>query len=281
MGLKVLSLFDGIACGLVALKRAKIDVEQYHAFENDYRCIQVAKFNHPEIIHHGSVINADFSEFENFDLLIGGSPCQGFSIAGGKLAFDDPRSKLYFEFERAKDETSIPYFMLENVVMDPYYINIISTRLGVNQQLLNSNKVSAQVRKRLYWKNWEVPNPYDFGINLQDVLLKDLELIKNYKVNKTPSRDIMWLDGKCKDITDELKSNCLTTKQDRWGNAGLIKFEDYCRYLTPIECERLQTLPDNYTSLSSVNERYKMLGNCWTVNMISWLFWHSPFKIKG
>ena len=90
----------------------------------------------------------------------------------------------------------------------------------------------------------------------------------------------MWLNGKCKNITNSNKSNCLTTKQDRWGNTGLIALEDYCRYLSPIECERLQTLPDDYTKGLSNNERWKVLGNCWTVNTISWLFWHAPFSEK-
>lgn len=276
--MKVLSLFDGIACGLVALKRARIQVFEYHAFEIDHKSIQVAKNNHPEIIHHGSVVGADFSKFKNFDLVIGGSPCQGFSFSGGQLGFDDPRSKLYFEFERAVKEVNPKYFMLENVPMDWSYILTINRRLSVNQIELNSRYVSAQNRRRHYWKNWECSPPYDFKINLQDVLLRDYDLIKNYKVNKTSSRDKMWLEGKCKNITNSEKSNCLTTRQDRWGNARLIEFEDYCRYLTPIECERLQTLPDDYTKGFSQNERYQMLGNGWTVNMIAWLFWNSPFN---
>jgi len=278
LSLKVLSLFDGIACGLVALKRAKINVSEYHAFEIDNSAINIARSNHPEIFHHGSVVNADFTKFRDFDLLIGGSPCQGFSFSGHQLAFDDPRSKLYFEYERAKQETNIKYFMLENVPMDYQHSSFISNRLGVNYVNLNSRLVSAQNRNRLYWANWLIPQPYDFNINLDQVLISDHSYIKNYKVNKTPSRDVMWLKGKCKDITNSDKSNCLTTKQDRWGNAGLIRFEDYCRYLTPIECERLQTLPDNYTSSASDTKRYQLLGNCWTVNMISWIFWNSPFK---
>lgn len=277
MGIKVLSLFDGISCGLVALKRAKIDVSEYHAFEIDTSAIIIAKKNHPEIIHHGTVENADFNKFKGFDLVIGGSPCQGFSFSGDMQGFDDPRSKLYFEFERAVKETNPNWFMLENTPMDYAYILYISERLGVTPDFLNSEKVSAQVRKRYYWKNWNVPTPYDFEIKLKDILITDNSMLKQFKVNKTPSRDKMWLEGKCKNITNSEKSNCLTTKQDRWGNAGLIAFEDYCRYLAPVECERLQTLPDNYTEGFGDTVRYKMLGNCWTVNMIAWLFWHSPF----
>jgi DNA (cytosine-5)-methyltransferase 3A len=275
--MKVLSLFDGIACGLTALKRAKIQVTEYHAFEIDYKAIKVAKNNHPEIIHHGSVINANFKEFEGFDLLIGGSPCQGFSRTGKSLGFDDNRSKLYFEYERAKLEINPKYFLLENVPMRKEWLGIISNRIGVSPHALNSDIVSAQNRWRYYWYNWSVPPPYDFKINLNDILIKEYDYIKDYKVNRTPSRDNMWYGKKCKDITTAKKSNCLTTKQDRWGNAGLIQFEDYCRYLSPIECERLQTLPDSYTEGLSRDDRYKVLGNCWTVNMITWLFWYSPF----
>ena len=110
--------------------------------------------------------------------------------------------------------------------------------------------------------------PQDKNINLQDLLIRDSEILKPYKVNKTPSRDLMWKKG-CPNITNRNKSNCLTTKQDRWGNAGLIEFEDYCRYLTEIECERLQTLPDNYTFGIPSSQRYKALGNCWTVDVIA------------
>lgn len=275
--MKVLSLFDGISCGLVALKRAKINITEYHAFEIDHKAITISKKNHPEIIHHGSVENADFSKFIGFDLLIGGSPCQGFSMAGKLLGFDDPRSNLYFEYERAKDIIKPKNFMLENVPMKEEWIGIISSRLNVNPHALNSELVSAQNRWRYYWYDWSIPEPYDFKINLKDILITDINYINKYKVNKTPSRDFMWYGKKCKDITFSNKSNCLTTKQDRWGNAGLLQFEDYCRYLSPIECERLQTLPDNYTESLSDNDRYKVLGNCWTVNMIAWLFWHSPF----
>ena len=266
-----------MSCGLTALKRAKINVTEYHAFEIDFNAIKIAKKNHPEIIHHGSVSQANFEKFKDFDLLIGGSPCQGFSKRGNQLNFDDPRSKLYFEYERAKQEINPKYFLLENVPMRDEWLGFISNRIGINPHALNSEVVSAQHRWRYYWYNWSIPEPYDFKITLKDIFVTDYDYLKKYKVNKTPSRDTMWLGKKCKDITNSSKSNCLTTKQDRWGNAGLIKFEDYCRYLTPIECERLQTLPDNYTDSVSDNERYKMLGNGWTINIIAWLFWYSPF----
>lgn len=115
--MKVLSLFDGISCGKVALERAGIQIEEYVAFEIDKYAIKISKKNHPDIIQRGDVAKADFSEFEGFDIVIGGSPCQGFSFAGKQLNFEDPRSKLFFEFVRAVEQVKPKYFLLENVKM--------------------------------------------------------------------------------------------------------------------------------------------------------------------
>lgn len=268
--MKILSLFDGIACGLEAAKRAGIKVTKYVAYENDPECCYIAKKNHPEIEHKGSVIGANFGWYHNFDIIIGGSPCQGFSIAGDKLGFDDHRSKLYHEFVRAKHESGIENFLLENVPLDYHIEKKINYDLWTKPVIINSALVSAQTRTRFYWSNKKIEQPKDLGITLKSVFEYG-EHLKEYKMNKTPSRDQMFYFG-CPDITNRDKSNCLTTKQDRWGNAGLIKYEDYARYLTPVECERLQTLPDNYTAGSSKTNRYKMLGNCWTVNVIADIF---------
>ena len=116
-GLKVLSLFDGISCGLQAVKNLNIPVETYDAFEIDKYAITIAKKNHPEINHHGSVIKADFSKFEGYDLLLGGFPCPSFSGAGKQLGFDDPRGQLFFDLLRALEQVKPKYFLLENVVM--------------------------------------------------------------------------------------------------------------------------------------------------------------------
>ena len=145
--MKVISLFDGMACGLTALKRAGIKVTEYHAFEIDKYAIQIAKKNHPEIIHHGSIVAADFTQFKDVDLLIGGSPCQGFSFAGNQLAFDDPRSKLFFEFIRAKNEMKPKHFLLENVRMKKEHLDVISDLMRVQPVLINSSLVSAQIGK--------------------------------------------------------------------------------------------------------------------------------------
>ena len=169
--MKVLSLFDGISCGKVALERAGIHIEKYVAFEIDKSAIQISTRNHPEIIQRGDVTKADFTEFEGFDLVMGGSPCQGFSIAGKKLNFNDPRSKLFFEFKRAIEEVKPKYFLLENVKMKKEYKDLISECLGVEPIEINSNLVSAQNRKRLYWTNIPgVTQPKDRGIMLEDIV---------------------------------------------------------------------------------------------------------------
>ncbi len=170
-GLIVISLFDGISCGLTALKRAGIKVSEYHAFENDKYAIQIAKKNHPEIIHHGEInFMTDFSQFKGADLLIGGSPCQGFSLAGKGLNFKDPRSQLFFEFVRARNEIKPKHFLLENVKMKKEIQDAISKQMKCKPILINSALVSAQNRKRLYWCNWKVGQPEDKGIFLKDII---------------------------------------------------------------------------------------------------------------
>lgn len=271
--INVVSLFDGMSSGMIALERAGIPVKAYYASEIDKYAIQVSKANYPRIIRLGDVRDVDSLFLPTVDLLIGGSPCQGFSFAGKQLNFDDPRSKLFFEYvriyEQLKADNPKIKFLLENVKMKKESQDIITKYLGVEPIEINSALVSAQNRKRLYWTNIEgVTQPADRGIMLKDVLQTG-EILKYYKVNNTPSRDTMWYGGKCKNITNENKSSCLVTKSDRWNNAGLIAFEDYCRFLTPVESERLQTVPDSYTVSVCDTERIRMLGNGWTIDVIS------------
>lgn len=173
--MKVVSLFDGMACGLEALKRIGANVTEYHAFEIDRYAITIAKKNHPEIIHHGSVVGADFTQFYGADLLIGGSPCQGFSFAGKQLAFDDPRSKLFFEYVRAREEINPHKFLLENVKMKAESLNVITQYMDVPPVFINSALVSAQNRQRYYWCNWPVAQPVDRRIFLKDIVEDKLE----------------------------------------------------------------------------------------------------------
>mgnify|MGYP000983119856 FL=1 len=169
-GLNVLSLFDGMSCGQIALQRAGIKVENYFASEIDKHAIQVTQHNYTNTIQIGDVTKVKVSDLPKIDLLIGGSPCQGFSFAGKQLNFDDPRSKLFFEFVRLLKETKAKYFLLENVLMKKEYEQIITDHLGVEPIFINSALVSAQNRKRLYWTN--IPNvtePKDKGITWGDV----------------------------------------------------------------------------------------------------------------
>lgn len=174
--MKILSLFDGISCGRVALERAGIDVEQYVAFEIEKNAIKISEKNYPEIVHCGDVTTADFTTFSDFDLLIGGSPCQSLSIVQSKTRQNlDGKSKLFFEFVRAFEEMKPKYFLFENVAsMKQEEKDLISSYLKVEPVLINSALVSAQDRKRLYWTN--IPNvtqPEDKHIYLEDVVEPD------------------------------------------------------------------------------------------------------------
>lgn len=168
--INVLSLFDGISCGQIALEKLGIEVENYFSSEIDKHAIKVTQTNYPKTKQLGSVLNVKGSDLPKIDLLIGGSPCQGFSFAGKQLNFDDPRSKLFFEYVRLKNELNPKYFLLENVKMKKEYQDIISSYLGVEPIMINSNLVSAQNRVRYYWTNIPVKGlPIDRGILLKDI----------------------------------------------------------------------------------------------------------------
>jgi len=277
MAINVLSLFDGISCGQLALRRSKIAVANYYASEICSKSIALTKRNWPSTKFLGDVRKIRSNSKIKIHLLLGGSPCQGFSFAGKNLNFKDPRSKLFFHYVRLLRECLPTFFLFENVRMSKKSIDIINKYLCVEPIEINSNLVSAQNRKRLYWTN--IPNieqPKDRNIKLKDILETDNLKLQNYKVPYTKSRVAMW-EGKCKNITYEDKSSCVTTKQDRWSNAGLIAFENFCRFLTTIELERLQTLPDNYTRMFGLSDldRQKLIGNAWTVDIISHILNHT------
>lgn len=383
--MNVLSLFDGMSCGQLALQRADIKVKNYFASEIDKYAIEVAKKNFPDIVHVGDVTNImkgiPLGEVKDdyllemmatdIDLILAGSPCQGFSFAGRQLNFDDPRSKLFFEFIRIvnninarKEKLGKPQvkFLLENVRMKKQSQDVITNALGVEPIAINSALMSAQNRNRLYWTN--IPNvtqPQDKGIVLADILedlpfdeapnylkgtwcgrvrgdlvksvdddkancltasmykgqiptfiksrkpiqvgmandIKGFDIIKRVysPQGKSPTLTTMQgghrqpkvaigrivnrrLDehGTRKDnqlelpfttqleVSNGAKSNCLTTVQ----KDNVVVSEDFLyRKLTPLECERLQTLPDNYTEGVSNTQRYKMIGNGWTVDVIA------------
>lgn len=324
--MNILSLFDGMSCGQIALNRAGIKYDNYFAAEIDKPAITVTKANYPNTQHLGDVTTIKGENLPKIDLLISGSPCQGFSFAGKQLNFDDPRSKLFFEFVRLLKECKPKYFLLENVRMKKEHEQVITEHLGVTPITINSSLVSAQNRVRLYWTN--IPNvtqPEDRGILLKDILIDGSNQIAaqrgRYLIEEIEQEDGTLITKPTTQVVElrpDSKSNTLTTVQKdnlvvldkyklsdkaieymnrlrngkpRWeyhtnkldGKAacltanmykgvpyGVVK--DLLRRLTPIECERLQTVPDNYTNHVADTHRYKMLGNGWTVDVISYIF---------
>ncbi len=274
----VLSLFDGMSCGQIALNRAGIEYDSYFASEIDKHAIKVTQTNYPNTIQLGDVTKVKASDLPEIDLLIGGSPCQGFSFAGKGLNFEDPRSKLFFEFVRLKNETQPKYWMLENVKMKVEHQNIISEILGVKPILINSKLVSAQSRERLYWTNIPIATLNDKNIVIADVVgietdNKSNEIIvtKNIYPKKGQNGNVYSINGKCKTLSAGVG---ITGNGIGSSNAPKIEWdnEQGWRRLTAIECERLQTVPDNFTDCVSDTQRYKMLGNGWTVDVIAHIF---------
>jgi DNA-cytosine methyltransferase len=369
--MNVLSLFDGMSCGRLALERAGFPITNYYASEIDKYAIQVARDNFPDTVHLGDVTQVVAANFPKIDLLLGGSPCQGFSFAGGQLAFDDPRSKLFFEFVRLLKELKPRWFFLENVPMKQEFQDVISEHLGVKPVRLNSNIVSAQNRDRLYWTNIPVKSfPENKRIYLKDILQDVAEIGEEHYhsmksvaymergndkwkqagsrradgYEQTPeteksftltanmhkgvpynyfketrqmsfdfhepetksglimagqadlkghdyNRRVYHPDGKAPTLAANSGGNLepKIMQVPRGKNQGGIKANDgkvptistsaweqnnvvtdglRWRKLTPIECERLQTVPDNYTKCVSNTQRYRMLGNGWTVDII-------------
>ena len=328
----VLSLFDGMSCGQLALRRAGIKYDNYYASEVDKYAIKVTQTNFPDTIQLGDVRQVKGANLPKIDLLMGGSPCQGFSFAGAGLNFSDDRSKLFFEFVRLLDECKPKYFLLENVKMKKVYKDIISSYMDVRPIQINSALVSAQNRVRLYWTNIAgVKQPKDKGILLKDIIehgsvrqdksycidacyfkggsfknkaeklekgsndFKQLELRlmvfekphgwntggitgkdKFGSLRECTSGNYAILDNIWKYKSDEpsrLNEKASTIRSNAGGiTRGIGVYnqdKSNWRKLMPVECERLQTVPDNYTNHVSNAQRYKMLGNGWTVAVIA------------
>lgn len=412
--LNVLSLFDWMSCWMLALEKAEIPVSKYYASEIDKFAIQVSKKNYPQIqhiwdvkdiwYHNGALWRWEDEEIseerENIDLLMWGSPCQWFSIAWKQLNFEDPRSKLFFEYVRLLKETKPKYFLLENVKMKKEYQDIISKHLWVEPIEINSALVSAQNRKRLYWfgvrqEDWtykqiKIGQPKDREILLKDILQSEEEIEDNFYISDKVFEKLKKYESNARLSPLDWKSYCLNTMQwwhrqpkialnvnpswrwqnwnvyntdnksptlttnkwewpkilqrPRWTNQGWIKANNWktpclsansweqnnllirnatkqgyieakpwdwvdisfpnsktkrwrvkdwkawtlvtsdiqgvvdyklqIRKLTPLECERLQTVPDNYTDCVSNTQRYKMLWNGWTIDVIAYLLSH-------
>jgi DNA (cytosine-5)-methyltransferase 3A len=289
----VLSLFDGISCGRVALDKVfskDIYDINYYASEIDFNAISVSKKNYPDIIQLGDVKDIEFKNgilysqngifnVGNIDLLLAGSPCQGFSKAGNLLGFDDPRSILYFEFERLLKETCPIYWFLENVCMKEEFKNIISDSLQIDCIKINSELVSAQNRNRLYWSNIQYPNIENKNITLKDIVGEYLGIF--VLPRGTNKGGLKLYNG---------KSPCITTSA--WQHNFFIvwkewKYENYdtTRYMLKYDnnsnknflvskfnitvAEMLQTLPVGYIKNKvSDNVGFKLIGNGWTVSVI-------------
>ena len=296
----VLSLFDGMSCGQIALNRVGIKYDNYFASEIDKHAIKVTQANYPKTIQLGDVTKVNGCDLPKIDLLIGGSPCQGFSFSGKQLNFEDPRSKLFFEFVRLVKELKPKYWLLENVVMKKEYEQVISEYLGVEPVTINSSLVTAQNRVRLYWANFEITQPTDKGINLIDILETDdlinpsairgrrlnKATILGRRLNERGVRDDYNKDvpiTQCLEVraTNTNKSNCLTTveKDNVLTTMPIGRHKDAFknklpfRYYTLREYCRLQTVPENYfTDIVSESQAKKMLGNGWTVDVIAHVF---------
>lgn len=277
--MNVLSLFDGMSCGQIALNRLGIKVDNYFACEIDKYAIEVTQKNFPNTVQLGSVTDLHSLDIllPKIDLVIGGSPCQGFSFAGKQLNFEDPRSKLFFEFVRilegVKLENPDVKFLLENVRMKQEYRDIISKHLGCEPIEVNSALVSAQNRKRLYWTNIEgVTQPEDKGILLRDILDSEIDDIF-YLSEKAITRIERSKFGREYATVATPKTGTLIAGYHKIPSDG-IYFDGGVRKrrYTLNECERLQTVPLDYTAGVSNTQRYKMLGNGWTVDVITHIF---------
>lgn len=273
----VCSLFDGMSCGQLAFQRAGIKVDKYFASEIDKYAIKITQKNFPNTIQLGDIRNIKGSDLGHVDIVIGGSPCQGFSFASNdKLNFDHPQSKLFFEYVRLLKEINPKYFLLENVMMDRQNRAVINDYMEIFPIELNSSSVSAQNRQRLYWTN--IPNirkPKDKGIMLSDILEDDVRhpvysniyggygkshMIHKYKAPTLKVGGEPPFATLKKYVKDHLPDNYITFNKA------------HIRLFTARECERLQTVPDDYTAGVSKTQRYKMLGNGWTIDILSTIF---------
>lgn len=279
--MKVLSLFDGISCGMVALERAGIPVEEYVAYEIDENAIKVSEFNYPDIQQMGDVTKADFTKYKGFDMLIGGSPCQDLCSMGSGEGLKGSKSKLFFEFLRAKNEMCPRYFLLENnASMSKENRDLISKYMGCEPIMINSANFSAQNRKRFYWTNIPVLPYVAKNIVISDILYnvaprenvtdKIYKYVfsgdyKGRKIEKTTKNAIREISEKSRTIG--------TCAYDISSNTGIC-FHMGDEYYKPnqIEFERLQTLPDGYTSVLPINKAVFNIGNGWTVDVIAHIF---------
>lgn len=268
----ILSVFDGISCARLALDKIGFNYDNYYSSEIDKWSLDIAKKNYSDNINLGDITEIDGTQLHNIELLIGGSPCQGFSLIGEQLNFEDERSALIFHFFRLLEECKPKYFLLENVKMKPECRDFISKQLGVEPIEINSSLVSGQNRRRLYWTNIpKITQPQDLDVDGKSIFEDSkYEMATVRKAKGDLPRRVVPPNGK--------KLGCLTASYYKGANgdgrpAKATIFGEYSQsdltMLTPKECERLQTIPDNYTEGISKTQRYKMIGNGFTVDVIA------------
>ena len=316
--MNILSLFDGMSCGQIALNRANISYENYYASEIEKACINVTQHNYPNTIQIGDVRLITNENLPQIDLIMGGSPCQDFSFAGRKKGMStkdeiniltleqylelkdngfefDGQSYLFWEFVRLLILLKPKYFLLENVVMSKEWEDVITNVVGVKPIMINSTLVSAQNRERLYWTN--IPNitqPTDKGIVISDIIYDDTYKIftdeRITKTKKITKNYVKWdLSGKQYWSQQDRayfkhKKMCTLPKANPNNKLNIVidYNKDIYRRIHPIEAERCQTVPDNYTLVNGVSEtkRLEMLGNGWTVDVITHIFSFLAKEIK-
>lgn len=281
--MKVLSLFDGISCGLLALKDAGINVRQYVSYEIDKNALKISKEHFSDFIEYkGDVTHANFNEYRGFDLVIGGSPCQDLSQQGSKKGLDGEKSSLFFYYLKAVEVIKPTYFLFENVAsMSKENKDRITRLLNCKPVMIDSADFSAQRRKRLYWTNINIPEikstSYDRVIDILDLDIREncQEIVNKYlgdeyigrKIQKNVKNGITFLLDKTKTVT--CSSGTIGANNNIIFNIDGVFYQP-----TLTEFERLQTIPDGYTQVKGVTYKnsVKAIGNAWTVNVIAHIF---------
>lgn len=291
-GLNVLSLFDGISCGQVALERAKIKVNKYYSSEIEPSTIKITQKNYPNTIQLGDITNVTEDVLDSImpiDIVIGGSPCQDLSNykydRGEVTGLNGEKSGLFYEYIRILKYIKPKYFLLENVAsMGDQWKDMITDILEVEPIMINSSLVCAAERKRLYWTN--IPNvvlPEDKGIIIKDIIQPYYEVDKKYWYDKpfTYNGDdkkvqcTLHINGhrNMKEVYNQNgKCNTLLCDGDGGNRQKKVYQDGRCRKFTPLEYERMQTLSDNYTDCVCDSKRYTGVGNGWTIDIIAHIF---------
>ena len=269
----VLSLFDGISCAKAALERADIPVDNYFASEIENHSITIAQKNFPDITQLGDICNINASELPHIDLIIGGSPCTNLSAAGDRTGLDGSESKLFYEFIRLLEEVKPTHFILENVAsMTDRNKDLMSNIIGTEPIMIDAGRVSAQIRRRYFWCNFRVTQPeYNYQV-LSDVLVPRIEAedITDRMMKKSPGT-LAYVNAWKFVRYPNQKARTLMAGGQGISNTGATNIQVGDRYYkpSPVECERLMGLPDDYTAGIPITARYKSLGNAFSVDVVS------------